>query len=146
MVPFFVPAVWFWNTQLWLPPRAPKILKDMCFLSIWQMQVPYSLWIPTVLYPFWLSHKHLILWVWANLFSRLPLSWLSNEGVDENTFRGLFFWHLKLKVSTQAFQPGVVKRGLLATLNPQTYFVWPTVSIEFCQHFLNQQISAKNSE
>lgn len=58
----------------------------------------------------------------------------------------LFFRHPELTVSTQAFQPEAVKRGLWATLSPQTCLAWPTIYMEFCQHFLNQQISAKNSE
>lgn len=62
------------------PTMSPQAWLGACFFSIWRMQVPRALQIPVVLFPFGWSHKRLILWVGARLFSGLPLSWVSNAG------------------------------------------------------------------
>lgn len=90
------------------PTRSPQVSQDACFLSMWRMQVPRSLPIPVVLFPFWLSHKHVILWVGAKCFSGWPLSWLSHEGSWEHVLGALlFFWHPELT----GLHTGLLARG-----------------------------------
>lgn len=119
--------------------------KSPRFLSIGWGQVPHSLQIPVVLFSCRLATSTSFYESWKALFW-LPCPGRQRRGA-ERSFRGLpVLWLPELTARTQASQPGAVKRGLWAARGPQTCLVWPTVYMEFCQHFLNQQISAKNSE
>lgn len=70
-----------------LPPWAP-VWQGTCFLSIWRMQVPYSLQIPVALFPFWWSHSSSFYESGQNSFLGCHCPGCQMRGV-ENAFRGL---------------------------------------------------------